>query len=81
MTRAGIPLEFRSAFGPRLVAVMAPLSGVVKASRRATQEFVEDLLGIRISLAAVSNLEAEVSASLAEAHAETGVGVLETSYP
>lgn len=75
MTRAEIPLEFRSAFGPRLVAVMAPLSGVVKASRRATQEFVEDLLGIPISLAAVSNLEAEVSASLAEAHAEAGEAV------
>ena len=72
MTRAAIPLEFRSAFGPRLVAAMAPLSGVVKASRRATQEFVEDLLGIPIPLAAVSNLEAEVSASLTEAHAEAG---------
>jgi transposase len=77
VTRAEIPLEFRSAFGPRLVALVAMLTGVVKASRRATQEFVQDVLEIPVSLGAVSNLENEVSGSLAEAHAEAGETVRE----
>jgi len=67
-TWAELPAEHRSAFGPRLVALMATLTGVIKASRRLTQEFVQDVLGIPISLGAVSELEQEVSESLAEAY-------------
>lgn len=68
VTRAELPPECRSAFGPRLVALVAMLTGVLKTSRRATQEFIEDALNTPISLGAVSSLESEVSASLEEAH-------------
>lgn len=77
VTRAEIPQESISAFGPRLVALIATLTGVVKASRRGTQEFVVDVLGIPIALGSVSHLEAEVSGSLAQAHAEVGEAVRE----
>ena len=75
ITRAEIPPEERSAFGPRLAALVATLTGVVKASRRASQEFVEDVLGIPISLGSVTNVEVEVSRSLEEAYAEAGKAV------
>jgi len=55
--------------------LIATLTGVVKASRRASREFVEDALGIPISLGALSNLEAEVSESLSQTHAEVGQAV------
>ncbi len=75
VTRAEIPAEERSCFGPRLVALVATLTAVVKASRRASQEFVEDVLGIPIALGSVSNVEGEVSQSLEEAYAEAGEAV------
>lgn len=53
-----IPL---SPFGPRLASVVALLTGVYHLSRRATVSVLADLLGLRISLGAVSALEARVS--------------------
>ena len=55
-TRAELPAEHCSAFGPRLVALVASLTGVVKTSRRAAQEFLADALGIPMSLGALSEL-------------------------
>lgn len=75
ITRAEIPFEHRSAFGPRLVAFIASMTGVVKASRRDTQEFLGDALGIRISLGSVSGLESEVSDSLEEAYSQAAEAV------
>lgn len=79
VTWAELPSESSSAFGPRLVAFIAAMTGVIKASRRSTQEFLEQVLGIPISLGSTSELEREVSDALAEAHEEVGEAVREAS--
>lgn len=57
----------RLAFGPRLMAVVAMLTGVYHLSRRETVRLLRELLGVRISLGSVSAIEARVSASAAPA--------------
>lgn len=59
-----------SPFGPRLVAVVALLTGVYHMSRRATQRLLRELFGITISLGAVSRIEARASAALVSAVGE-----------
>jgi transposase len=54
-----------SRFGPRLVALVALLTGVYHISRRRTGELLEDVLGVRLSLGAISGIEARVSVALA----------------
>jgi transposase len=51
----------RSAFGPRLMAVVALLTGVYHLSRRQTVRLLRELLGVRMSLGAVSAIEKRVS--------------------
>lgn len=50
-----------SPFGPRLMSIIGLLSGVYHLSRRKTVTLLSDLLGVRISLGAVSSVEARVS--------------------
>ena len=61
-----------SPFGPRLVSVAAALTGVYHLSRRNTQSLLREVFGIRVSLGALSRMEARVSEALAapskEAH-------------
>lgn len=59
-----------SPFGPRLVAVVALLTGVYHLSRRATQRLLHELFGIAISLGALSRIEARASAALTSAAGE-----------
>jgi len=54
-----------SPFGPRLMSVVALLSGVYHLSRRQTGRLLSDLLGIEVSLGAVSTIEARVSDAVA----------------
>jgi transposase len=63
--------------GPRLTATLSFLSGVVHASKRGIEEFVETVLRVPIALGTVSNLEQEMSAALATAHAEARQAVQE----
>ncbi len=56
--------------GPRLTAMMAFLSGALHTSKRGIEEFVETVLRVPIALGTISNLEQEMSAALASAHAE-----------
>jgi len=51
----------RFAFGPRLMSVVAMLTGVYHLSRRQTVSLLWELLGLRISLGTVSNIEKRVS--------------------
>ncbi|MCA9645863.1 MAG: IS66 family transposase, partial [Myxococcales bacterium] len=54
-----------SSFGPRLTALIALLIGGYRLSRRKTVSLLRDVLGIRISLGAVSHCEERVSDALA----------------
>ena len=53
-----------SPFGPRLVATVAMLTGVYHLSRRTAQAVLLELLDARISLGAVSSMEARASEAL-----------------
>lgn len=76
VTRAAIPEPITAhVIGPRLAVLMAYLVGRHHLSRRGVQEFVEDALGVPISLGTVGALERQTSAALAAAHDEAGEAV------
>ena len=56
-----------SPFGPRLMSVIALLTGVYHLSRRQTVSLLADVLGIELSLGAVSAVEARVSEAVVPA--------------
>jgi transposase len=58
---AGVP---RSAFGPRLSAMLAICTAKYRLSKRAVREMLSDFLGVELSLGSVSNVEKQVSAAL-----------------
>lgn len=60
-TRAQCDHSQLSPFGPRLSSVVALLTGVYHLSRRAAVSLLADVVGVRISLGAVSAVEARVS--------------------
>lgn len=49
-----------SPFGPRLMAIMALVTGVYHLSRRRAVQLLSDLLGVQVSLGALSAVEARV---------------------
>lgn len=59
-----------SPFGPRLMALIALLTGVYHLSRRRTVTLLHDVLGVQISLGAVSAVEARVSNAIEPAVTE-----------
>jgi len=80
ITWAQIPQEIRAhGCGPRLTATLSFLSAVLHASKRGIEEFTETVLGVPIALGTVSNLEQEMSAALAAAHAEAQQAVQEAA--
>jgi transposase len=60
----------RFAFGPRLMAVVALMTGVYHLSRRQTVCLLQELLGVRLSLGSVSAIERRVSGAVEPAVAE-----------
>ena len=50
----------QSPFGPRLMAIMAMITGIYHVSRRSAVGLLWDLLGVRVSLGALSAVEARV---------------------
>jgi transposase len=78
VTWAKIPEDIRGhVCGPRLTATMSFLSGVLHASKRGIEEFVETVCKVPIALGTISNLEQEMSAALAKAHGEAQKAVQE----
>ena len=65
-TRAELPPGVpRRGFGPRLTAMISICTGKFRMSKRMVRELLADFLGVELSLGSVSNLEQEISASLA----------------
>jgi transposase len=56
-----------SPFGPRLMALIALFTGVYHLSRRKAQQLLNDVLGVRISLGAISAVETRGSEAVAPA--------------
>ena len=59
-----------SPFGPRLMALMAMLTGIYHLSRRKAQRLLSDVLGVSVSLGGLSNVEARVSDAVKPAVSE-----------
>jgi len=59
-----------SPFGPRLMGVVALLTGVYHLSRRKAARLLSDRVGVRISMGAIRAVDARVSTALAPAVAE-----------
>jgi transposase len=53
-----------SPFGPRLMAIMALITGVYHLSRRKAVGLLSDILGVRVSLGALSAVEARVGTAV-----------------
>jgi transposase len=71
LNRAELPPEAAGhVFGARLSALVCLLVGKYRLSKRLVQEVLSDLLGVRLSLGAVSNREREMSRALAAPMAE-----------
>jgi len=66
----------RFAFGPRLMSVVAMLTGVYHLSRRKTVRLLWELLGLRISLGSVSNIEKRVGDAIEPAVDEAWVAAI-----
>jgi transposase len=80
MTRASIPEEIRAhTFAPNMTAAIAYFTGRLHVSRRDTEEAIETLFQVPVSLGTVSNLEQETAAALAPAHAEAQQAVREAA--
>jgi transposase len=56
--------------GPRMQAMVATLTGSFHVSRRDAERFLDENLGMKVSLGTISNTEGIVSEALAAAHAE-----------
>ena len=64
-TRAPLPPGVpQGAFGPRLMAVVALCTSRYHLSKRAVQEFLQDVLGVEVALGSVSKMERSVSQAL-----------------
>ncbi len=64
-TQAQLPQGVPSgAFGPRLTAVVALLTGRLRLTKRLVQEFASSVLGVEVALGSISKLERSMSAAL-----------------
>lgn len=71
VTRGTLPVGITTVpFGPRLIAIVAMLVGVYRLSRRAAQALLAEMLGVRMSLGAISNCERRASSAIESADAE-----------
>lgn len=67
ITRAPFPAEVPSgALGPRLVSLVALLTGAYRLSKRNAQNLLETVLDVRFSLGTLSKTEERISAALSE---------------
>jgi transposase len=70
----GVP---RGMCGPRLMALIGLLTGVYKLGRREARRILSDVLGVEISLGALSTSEAEVSEAVAAPVEEVRIAATE----
>jgi transposase len=73
--RAQLPAEYQTGYGPRFSALMAELSGIQGISRKAVEEFIENVFGVPISTGAIQKVIDRVSAALLPVHAAIGAKV------
>ena len=71
VTHAPIPQDLKAhSVGPRLAAALSYLAGSHHVSKRGLEEIAQDVFDVPLALGTVANLERQMSAALAPAHAE-----------
>ena len=71
LNHAPIPHDLKAhRVGPRLAATLGYLAGSHHVSKRGLEEIATDVFDVPLALGTVANLEAQLSAALAPAHAE-----------
>jgi transposase len=71
LNHAPIPRDVKAhSIGPRLAATLAYLTGSHHVSQRGLEEIAQDVFDVPLAVGTVANLQAQVSAALAPAHAE-----------
>ncbi len=78
---AGLPEGVvNSAFGPRLMALLASLTGVFHLSKREAIQLVKDLYGVDVSEGSVINIEERVSHALKETYERIHAHVMQSVF-
>jgi transposase len=78
-TRAALPAGVpRGAFGPRLTAIVALLSGRYRLSHREVRQLVADLWAVAVSLGAIARLQQAQSAALKPVYDEVREAIKQT---
>ena len=71
LNHAAIPQDLKAhSIGPRLATTLGYLAGSHRVSQRGLEEITEDVFDVPLSVGTVANLQAQLSAALAPAHAE-----------
>jgi transposase len=71
LNHAAIPQDLKAhSIGPRLAATLGYLAGSHRVSQRGLEEITEDVFDVPIAVGTVANLQTQLSAALAPAHAE-----------
>ena len=71
VTRAVLPGDApRGVFGPRLMALVATLSGGYRMSKRQIQSLLSTQWGVRVSLGGISGIEGRMSGAVREPYAQ-----------
>ncbi|HEY6908885.1 MAG TPA: IS66 family transposase [Myxococcales bacterium] len=65
-TRASLPPQAVSSFGPRLRAMVAACTGKYRLAKRATRELLSDFLGVDLALGSICNIEQAMSEAIAQ---------------
>lgn len=76
VSHAQLPSEVPTRnFGPKFMAALSMMSGVLHMSRRDIVEFVQSVWGVSISLGTVSSLEGLVTEAISGAHSEVHAAI------
>ena len=73
----GVP---NSAFGPKLMGLLALLTGVYHLAKREAAQLIQDLYGVDISVGSVPNIEERVTAALEPIYKRIHSFVLESKF-
>ena len=73
--KAKLPAEYQTGYGPRFSALVAELSGIQGISRKAVEQFIQNVFEVPISTGGIQKVIDRVSEALAPVHETIGASV------
>jgi transposase len=73
--KAKLPPEFQTGYGPRFSALVAELSGIQGISRKAVEEFIQNVFSVPISTGGIQKVIDRVSEALSPVYQAIGASV------